>query len=374
MKILYLVGTLNLGGIERLTSDLSLALKRSGDWQPSVCCLIAPQGHFLDILQAHGVPVYECRLDQKNLFSFPIRFARLLKQLTPDLIHSHVYYSVPWQVLGARLAGVKRLVFSYHNMMPTHSTHLLARLRMILYDRLSQPYISALTAVSRGLRCHLANLLLRAENSFYVIHNPVDTERFRPAPQTREAIRREMGFKETDFLVGSVGRLVADKGHIYLLQAAKLLRSQYPDIRFILVGDGPLGATIQSKIKAHSLEDTVKLLGSSTNVERLYNGLDCFVVSSIREGGPITLLEAMACGLPVVSTPVGLAPEALADGCGILTPPADPEALAHAILEIMNNHPKAQRYAQQARTRVLQKFNLDRISQEYIQLYTQILN
>ena len=371
-RVLYVVGTLGLGGIERLVSDLASFLKQKTDWEPLVCCLIEKSGPYVSFLEEQAIPVYECSLERGGMISFPSRFAKLIREVQPDVVHSHVNSSIPWQVLGIRRAGVHRIIFTQHNDYQYWKTHHVARLRNLAYMRLTWPLISSYTAVSKQARRSVAELALRPIEDFPLIYNPIDLVRFKHDSKCREEARREWGLCPEHFVVGNVGRLATPKGHADLLQAMLLILNEEPAARCVIIGEGPLRNELEFLTEKLGLQDKVILVGTRTNIQDYYPAFDCYLSTSNTEGFQITLIEAMACEVPVVATGVGVMQEGIIDDCGIVVPPNDPEAAARAVLKLRHAPRLADQLAARARQRIIQIFGLEQIAQQYLALYQRV--
>jgi glycosyltransferase involved in cell wall biosynthesis len=372
-KILFLTGSLELGGIERLTKDLSIALKQTGEWDPGVCCLIRREGQFISDLEREGIPVYECRLEHNNMFSFPVRLSHIICNFSPDLVHSHVDFSIPWQIFGARIGGVKKIVFTQHNEYQNWEGHFWSRIRIFFYFWISWPFISAYTAVSRSVQHSVANLARRDDSDFLVINNPVDVTTFQPNLEKRAIARSAMGVGDYQFVIGNVARFAEQKGHSYLVQAAQIITPLMPECHFVLIGDGPTRELINTQVIEAGLENYFTFLGRRTNIQTLLLGFDVFVLPSVREGFPISLIEAMSCGLPVVASNIGGIVEAVGDEKGSLFPPTDYHALAEVLLKLQSQPLLAKALGQESRMRILNNYSMDAILSQYLQLYKRIL-
>jgi glycosyltransferase involved in cell wall biosynthesis len=161
-------------------------------------------------------------------------------------------------------------------------------------------------------------------------------------------------------LVGMVGRLNWKKGYEYALDAAALLRDRLPGLRFDIVGDGSMRAELEERARGAGLADTVRFLGQRRDVPELMRGFDCFALSSIIEGMPNALLEAMALGRPVVTTSAGGSAEVVVDGeSGFVVPPRDARALADAIERVLRDPALAARLGEAAARRVRENFSLE---------------
>lgn len=373
-KILFLTGSLELGGIERLTRDLSISLKHTGEWEPAVCCLIRKTGSFLEDLEKESIPVFECSLTRQNMLSFPKRLCKVVKAYAPAIVHSHVDYSIPWQIMGIRKAGVKRIIYTQHSDYQNWKKDYWSRLRIFLYLRLSWPFISAYTAVSKGVQKSVASLAHKKADHFQVIYNPVDVSIFSPDSNKRASARAVIGVGDNQYVIGHVGRFAEAKGHTYLVQAAKIVTKDMPDVIFVLIGDGPLRGLIEHQIEAADLRDHFVLLGRREDVHDLLLGFDQFVMPSLREGLGIALIEALSSGIPSIATTIGGIPEVLENNCGLLIPPADHLALAASIKTLHDQPDLAKKYALAGAEQVIKKFSLSTILPQYIKLYEEVIS
>jgi glycosyltransferase involved in cell wall biosynthesis len=162
-----------------------------------------------------------------------------------------------------------------------------------------------------------------------VITNGIDTDRFAPSPASRAAVRAELGMTSNDFVVMMVARLDPIKDHATAILACARAAEVVPNLRLVIVGDGPERSKIESLLHHRALGDRVRLLGNRSDVSRLLTGADTHLLTSVSEGLPLSLIEAMAAGLPVVSTNVGSVSDVVTDGVtGLLAPVHDEEALA----------------------------------------------
>jgi len=201
-----------------------------------------------------------------------------------------------------------------------------------------------------------------------LIDNGVDTERFRAGTDAGN----EPWQRDGAFVIGTVGRLQDVKDQATLIEAFALLRRQLPDekLRLVLVGDGPLRAQLQTRIDALGLQDCAILAGPRSDVAPVMRSFSLFALSSIAEGTPVTLLEAMASELPVVSTAVGGIPDLVTAGVnGALAPARDPQALAAAIVPYVKDRALARRHGAQGRARVEQQYSMQAMLAAYVALY-----
>jgi glycosyltransferase involved in cell wall biosynthesis len=205
-----------------------------------------------------------------------------------------------------------------------------------------------------------------------VIANGIALARFHPDPAAGARVRAGLGLDQAAWVVGTVGRLAAEKNQALLLRAAAPLLG--PGARLVLAGDGPLRPALAELAARLGVAPFVHLLGARGDVPDVLNALDVFVLSSDSEGLPLVIPEAMAAGLPVVSTRVGGVPTVLADGdTGFLVPPGE-EAPLRARLAALRGAPDAARACgARAREAALARFSAERMAREYLELYAAVL-
>lgn len=230
------------------------------------------------------------------------------------------------------------------------------------------PRVDSIIAISEGVKKVLVEGGVPPEK-IAVIPSGIDLSVFEEV-KDRDFLRREFGFASDDFLVGIVAALEDHKGHVYLFQATKIVREYSPKIKLIVVGTGSLRLELESKSQQLGIEDIVFFLGFREDVPRILASLDLFVLSSHLEGLGSSLLDAMACGLPVVATRTGGIPEIVHHGeTGLLVPTKDPEALARAIIELYHNRNLARYLAERGQQYVRRHFSAEAMADRVIELY-----
>jgi glycosyltransferase involved in cell wall biosynthesis len=187
-------------------------------------------------------------------------------------------------------------------------------------------------------------------------------------------LRAELGLTQNDALLLSVGRLVYQKGHEYLVEAMPEILKRFPGAKAIICGDGPLRSQLEAQIVRMNLADSVRLLGNRNDMQRFLKGADVFVMPSRWEGLPVALLEAMGAGLPVVATRVEGVEEVVEHaGQGLLVPPEDTPALADALLQLIADSGLRHRMSSAARRRIQESYTLDTMCESYLQLMRELM-
>jgi glycosyltransferase involved in cell wall biosynthesis len=189
-------------------------------------------------------------------------------------------------------------------------------------------------------------------------------------PRKNGAFRQAWGVATDAPLIGIVGRLAAVKNHSLFLEAALRVRARFPNARFVIVGDGETRLAVEAQVDALGLRDAVIFTGWQRDLVPIYSDLDMLVISSTAEGTPVSVIEALAAGCPVVATAVGGVPDLLDHGTlGRLVAPGDPEALAQAMIETMEYPPDGRR----AQAMMLDRYGIDRLVRDLDSLYRGLL-
>lgn len=299
--------------------------------------------------------------------------ARAIREVGPDIVHSRNWGAVEAVVAG-KWVGSCALVHSEHGLESNASAK--EPWRRICFRRLAFGLADKVLCVSHQLKDLYARRTGFAAQKITVIHNGVDSRRFRPDPQARERVRQELGISFDEFCIGSVGNLYPIKDHMTLLRAAEKLAAASENWRLLLVGEGPEISKLQAYVSAHpEWRKRVSFLGSSSRVAEMLNAMDVYVLPSINEGISNSLLEAMATGLPVVATATGGNPEVIHDeDSGRLFPVGDSGRLGEILLELQRSPDLRVRLGSQALRRVAGDFSLDSMVENYARMYQSLVS
>jgi glycosyltransferase involved in cell wall biosynthesis len=209
------------------------------------------------------------------------------------------------------------------------------------------------------------------EHRVVTVNEGIDLERVEAAPPAK--LHEELWLPHHAPIVGNVAALVPHKGQRHLVEAAALVVRHVPDARFVIVGEGELRSALERQIKDRHLEKHVLLAGFRPDVLSVHKAFDVFVMSSVTEGLGTSLLDAMACGKPVVATTAGGIPEVVKHGdTGLLVPPRDHEAMAEALVTMLKDSALRQRMGEAARALVREKFSADRMVQDTVRVYQRV--
>jgi glycosyltransferase involved in cell wall biosynthesis len=290
------------------------------------------------------------------------RILRVLRQERPDLAHLHSRRGADlWGGLAARLAGVPAvLTRRVDNPEPRWAV----RWKYRLYARV--------VAISEAIRGVLLAEGVPADR-VTCVHSAVDTETYRPGCDERW-FRGEFGLPPEAPVVGTVAQFIARKGHATLLEAVPRVLAHVPQARFLLFGRGPLEASLQASARAPALAGRVAFGGFRNDLDRVLPCLTALAHPASLEGLGVSLLQAAACGVPIVASRAGGMPEVVRDGeTGYLVRPGDAWALAEALVQLLEPGGARDRFARTAREQVVREFSVDAMVSGNLAVYREVL-
>ncbi|MCC6801520.1 MAG: glycosyltransferase family 4 protein [Anaerolineae bacterium] len=377
IRVLRIIARLNVGGpaihVTLLTEKLA-----APDYASTLVCgnIGVGEGDMIYYAHAHGVqplimPELGRSLHPVHDLTTIWRLYRLIRRLKPDIVHTHTAKAGFVGRVAAWLAGVPVIVHTFHgHVFQGYFSPSMTRV-FINLERMTARMSDTVITLTEGLRRELAEQYRIAPASHItVLPLGLDLAPFAAAPRKNGAFRRQYGLPADAPLIGIVGRLVPVKNHRLFMEAAANVRALRPDARFVIVGDGELRDEIEAQVAALGLTDAVTFTGWMQDVAPVYTDLDVNVISSLNEGTPVSVIEALAAGCPVVATAVGGLPDLLDGGAlGALVPSGDADALAAALLTALDHQPDGT----QARRLVLDRYGIDRLVHDLDSLYRELL-
>jgi glycosyltransferase involved in cell wall biosynthesis len=231
----------------------------------------------------------------------------------------------------------------------------------VFCDRITEQFVNKFVVVSENLRESLIRDHGIAPERITKIYNGIELDRYRPFLECQGSFRTECLVGKDDFLVGSVGRLVYEKGYEFLLKATPLILASCPRAKIVIVGDGPLKSKLRNLTRELGIVESCLFVGFREDIANILSSLDVFVLPSIMEGLPIVILEAMAMAKPIVASDIDGSREQVENGrTGILIPPREPQALAEGINQLLKDRFQAQGFGMEARKQVEEMFDIRR--------------
>ncbi len=367
--IAHVVYRFDIGGLENGVVNLINRLPQAS-WRHAVVALTEVSPAFAKRVQRRDVQYLSLRKPPGHLLTLYPRLMRMFRELQPAIVHTRNLAALE-AVVPAWAAGVPARIHGEHGRDAIDPDG--ARRRYQWVRRAYSPFVSRYVAVSEDLERYLRNRVGIAADRIVQLYNGVDTERFHPVDKGAAIDGCPFG-RPKHWLVGTVGRMDHVKDQSALARAFVLALRMRPGardrMRLLMVGEGALRAESERILDDSGARDLAWFAGERDDIAGIMRGLDCFVLPSRGEGISNTILEAMACALPVVATRVGGNTELIEDGLtGRIVPAADPLALAQAILGYFANPMLARRQGRAARHRVERTFSLDRMVDSYHQFY-----
>ncbi len=292
----------------------------------------------------------------------------------PHVVHTHTAKAGFLGRLAAWLAGVPVVVHTYHGHV-LHGYFGCAKSWFLHRMEQALGYLSdCLIAVSDEVKHELVAYGVAPPGKIVVIPLGFELEPFLNCETHQGEFRHELGIRPGSPLVGIVGRIFPIKNHRLFLTAAGKVAAEAATARFVIVGDGVLRSEMEQYVRDLGIADRVFFIGWRFDMPRIYADLNVLVVSSNSEGTPVSIIEAMAAGCPVVATGVGGVPDLIIDGkTGHLVPPGDADRLARAILRVLQEPQSASLMAQTSRTLARGRFSVNRLISETEKLYSHLL-
>ncbi len=365
-RIVHILSSFGMGGQERVAFDLAVSQLRAGCQVTAVSLAPPPDGPLAAEFTAAGITVERVARSRPGLDPLLIaRLARWLRSRRIELVHTHNRMALIYGAPAGRLARA-RVVHTKHGNNPKGGTRLFA-------GNLAGRCVDAFVAVSDETAAFARKRREIEEQKLLVIPNGIELGRFHPDPAVRDRVRKELGIPADAWVVGTVGRVAAEKNQALLLRAMAPLLG--PRMRLIVAGDGPLLPELTALATSLGVAAHAHLLGVRRDVPDLLNAFDVFALSSDTEGLPLVILEAMATGLPVLSTRVGGIGNVLEEGVtGYLVAKGDEAALRDRAAALRDDPAGARACGAHARQAAITRFSAARMQRDYLDLYARVLS
>jgi glycosyltransferase involved in cell wall biosynthesis len=357
-SIVHVLSSYGVGGQERVALDLAAGQVARGHRVAAMSLAGEPDGPLASELAAAGVAVH--RLARKPRLDPALvgKLARALRGLGAQLVHTHNPLPLIYGAPAGRLAGAA-VVHTKHGRNPGSRAEVILR-------RGAARLVGAFVAVSETTAAQARDQRDCPPRVLRVIPNGIRLERFRPDAGDRAAVRAELGIPADAWVVGTVGRVDEFKNQALLIDATEGRRGE--SYRVVIVGDGPVHAALVARRAPH-----VILTGRRMDVARILPAFDVFALTSKSEGLPLVVPEAMAAGLPVVTTAVGGLPDVVDEGITGHLAPVEVGAVAAALDRLANDRATARAMGARAREVALTRYSADRMLDDYLAVYAELL-
>ena len=352
MKIVHVVYSLEMGGAEILVAQLC-RVQRSNGHDVSIC-LLTNSGPLLEVLRAEGFDIHVN--GPGPVARTAMRFFRVFRNLRPDVVHCHNPAPTLQAAMAARFAGVATVISTRHSLVaPPFDTK-----AEIIYNLVSLS-CDWIVAICDATRENLRNTPLARRNRITRVYNGVD--RLEPASPGDHPEKR-------GFTLLFVGRLAEIKDLPTMVKAVALAVREVPNLQLWIVGHGIMREKLEALAHELGIDDNITFWGERLDIAHFFATADVFTMSSVSEGLPMSLLQAMSVGLPALVTNVGGMAEVVRNAhCGLTTPVGDPAAMAEAITQLASDAARMAVFAHNAKTAYDEQFTLEHMESAYLDLY-----
>ncbi len=367
-KVLHVIYSLYRGGAERvIETQLLGADRRRFEY---LVCSITGGGDMIDRMSNAGARVFLLGKRRRGDVTAVTKLANLIRSEHVDLLHLHNSPGMFWGTLAQIASGTGApIVRTEHNPYLPENMPALFRWVLPPFTRRA----SRIICVSERVRQSFAGRFPELAGKFIEIPNGIrlqDYEKLPPRAECRAQYKLLPGAK----LIGTVGRLAPVKNHKLLIEALFLVRQTVPDVHLAIIGEGEMREALAAYAADLSVSEYVSLVKETQTIDHFYGAIDIFCLSSDSEGMPLTLLEALASGVPVVSTEVGGIPEIIENGkTGYLVPRGSADSLAQRIVELLQNPSKATELALSGRKMVHERFPAEKMIAATEAVYEEVL-
>lgn len=353
IKVLQVLTSVDFGGVERYVAFLVRHLPKT---QFDVAVAASARSRNQDLLHAMGVPFFSvphlCKAIHPWHDAMALAELRgILRRFRPDIVHTHMFKAGFVGRLAARFQGVPAILFTAHGFhFNTFQAPFMKGIAYAVEKTMARYCSHMILPVSQTEAWQAISQKIIHPSKIRTVYPGIETERCLPAPERVAFYRRKIGWQEGEKLIGTVGRLARQKAPLDLVRASALIIRQNPRVRVLFVGDGPLRPKVEAEIRKLGLQGKVHVLGFCTDVDVLLAMMEIFVLPSLFEGQPISIMEAMRNDVPVVAADVNGVSELVRHGdTGLLVPRSQPEMLAQTVLGLLDDPVRRKQLAAAAR-------------------------
>jgi glycosyltransferase involved in cell wall biosynthesis len=368
INILHIYQNSKIGGVQQQLFSLLKTYNREV-FNPFFCCL-GPKEEMGTEIEKLGIDFIALNSKRYHKFSpkIMINLYQLMKKRHIHVVRAHKYRASLYGRVAAFFARIPVVITSVHG---NYRKDLRPERRIA--NRILSRVTDKIVAVSESIKEDIIRYDKIDPSKILVIHNGVDILKFAPDGRFHD-IRKEFAITDSDVVIGFIGRLVPAKGIEYLIDAFSHLVSELKNIKLLIVGQGSLLDRLRERTHEHGINGSVLFTGERHDIPDILSGIDIFVMPSVAEGLPNSLLEAMAMRKPIIATSVGGIPEVIRNGInGLLVPPRNAESIITAIKKLLDKRHLAKKMGQSARYFVEENLSIQATTRKWESLYISLL-
>lgn len=364
-KILHIISSGGFFGVENVLLNLSRVLK-DRKFEVVIMNLSNKDIHTNEVLKEaikFGIKTESIYCPGRLDFKVIKKLRAYIKMNSINIIHSHEYKSNFYAFFSSLFLNVKK-VSTVHNWIRNN-------FKLILYSLLDKYVLRGFNnviAVSDNVKNELIASGIK-QSKVTLIANGIDVKKFN-LYDNHSILKKRFNINDSEKIIGTLGRLSQEKGHIYLLYAFAEINKKFPNIKLLIIGDGPLRKKLEQLSSSLDLKENVIFTGSVSEVQNILSIIDVFVLPSLVEAMPLALLEAMASKRPTIATRVGDIPRIIKNGTtGLLINPGKPKEISCAVENLLTNTNLSEQLAKNAFEFVRIFFSLEQMASKYISIY-----
>jgi glycosyltransferase involved in cell wall biosynthesis len=354
MKIIQVIPSFAFGGAEIMCENLIYALKKQGH-EVSAISLFDSRTPIAERIEAAGISIRYLGKKPGLDLSIKGKLKKIFKEERPDAVHVHLN-AIKYAAPAAKAARVGRCVYTVHNVADKDASGFSRKLNHYFFKHSMATPVALTSTVKESI----TDVYGICPCKISVVFNGIDLAK---------CIRKESYQLGESIEILHVGRFFAQKNHAGMLEAFKKIHDEIPKAHLRLIGDGELRDATEQLARELGIEDAIIFEGKQANVYPYLHGADLFILPSLYEGMPITLIEAMGSALPIVATEVGGIPDMLSDGESALLCPCDPDAVADACIKLLRDDFLRERLGRGALD-AAQKFSAEEMAEKYVEVYS----
>ncbi len=383
IRVAYILTPIEFGGAERVSLNFLRNVNKNG-FKVCPIVLFRPwenRNAFIEKIEKDNfeyllIPVAIRTLNEGRDYFRVIRCFKILYSIlrkdSYDIVHTNGYFADIIAIPACKLLGIPHIATCHGFITNDRKLDIYNRL-----DRFVLRFSNKIIAVSEGIKKELIKNGIK-ESRITVLQNAAsgnyNNELF---AKNRRDKRKLLNIENEEFVLGYIGRLSKEKGIAYLIEASSMLRELNVPIRVLIIGEGPQKKELEGLIIRKGIENEVTFAGFQRDVENWIPALDAFVLPSLTEGTPLSLLEAMACGVPVVASAVGGIPQVIDPGKnGILVSPCKPEEIANAVNTLYNSETLRRKLGEEGKTTIRLKYSVNewvkKVETEYLRMVPEV--
>jgi glycosyltransferase involved in cell wall biosynthesis len=375
-NILYVIENIEFGGGERVFSQIIRGLDKE---RFGVFVASNPGGIFEKKLTEVGIKINPVRMTNRYNLGIISRLKKIMKTKDVRIVHSQGGRADFFARIAARISNVPIIISSMAMLVEGYDVSTLRKSLYVLIDRWTERWVNKFIVLSEAMRRSLIERHKIPPENIVKIYNGIEIEEYNPdlkeLKNKKLEVRRELGLKNDVSVIGAIGRLVWQKGFEYLIRAAPEVLKKCPEARFLIVGEGPLKNKLILTSEKLNVADRIIFTGLRSDIKEILASIDVLAMPSLLEGLPMVLLEAMAMAKPIVATRIDGITEVLENNkTGLLVPAKNSNALAEALVGILDDKAKANFFGQNAREAAKEKFSVKKMVEQIELAYEKLLH